>query len=170
MKIRTLVLSLLLMCCIPVFAQQPLKFGHVNTEELFAALPELDNVEKLMEVEYKKQESQLTTLQEAMKAKQEEYMKLVKTMSAEERAQREDELTQMNQRVQNFYTLAQQLLQSKEQELKAPLLRKVETAIQEVGEENGFLYIFEVTSGVPVFRSAKSVDVNPLVKAKLGIK
>jgi outer membrane protein len=105
-----------------------------------------------------------------MKAKQEEYMKLVKTMSAEERAQREDELTQMNQRVQNFYTLAQQLLQSKEQELKAPLLRKVETAIQEVGEENGFLYIFEVTSGVPVFRSAKSVDVNPLVKAKLGIK
>jgi outer membrane protein len=158
------------MCCIPVFAQQPLKFGHVNTEELFAALPELDNVEKLMEVEYKKQESQLTTLQEAMKAKQEEYMKLVKTMSAEERAQREDELTQMNQRVQNFYTLAQQLLQSKEQELKAPLLRKVETAIQEVGEENGFLYIFEVTSGVPVFRSAKSVDVNPLVKAKLGIK
>jgi outer membrane protein len=158
------------MCSIPVFAQQPLKFGHVNTEELFAALPELDLVEKQMEEEYKKQESQLTTLQEAMKAKQEEYMKLVKTMSNEDRAQREEELTQMNQRVQNFYTLAQQLLQSKEQELKAPLLRKVEKAIQEVGEENGFLYIFEVTSGVPVFRSAKSVDVNPLVKAKLGIK
>lgn len=154
---------------LPGFAQQNLKFGHVNTEEIFMALPELQGIQTQIEEEYKKQESNLTLMQEELKGKQESYMATAKTMTAEERGNVEKELVEMNQRIQNFYTLAQQQLQAKEQELKAPLLLKVQNAIQEVGGEQGFIYIFEAASGLPVYHSDKSIDVGPMVKAKLGI-
>jgi outer membrane protein len=170
MKIKVLLFSLLCVGLIPVMAQQGLKFGHVDTEEIFAALPEMTLVEKTMEEEYKKQENQLTALQEQLRLKQEDYLKVAKNLAPDVRAQREQELQDFNQRVQNFYTLAQQQLQAKQQELQAPLVRKVETAIQEVGDENGFIYIFEKDAGVAVYLSDKSIDVAPLVKAKLGIK
>jgi outer membrane protein len=154
----------------PVFGQQGLKFGHINTDEVFKAMPEAAVVEKQLDEEYKKQETQLNALQEQMKVKQDEYVKIAKTLTPEQAAEKEQELGEFNQRIQNFYTLAQQQLQSKQRELQAPLVKKLETAIQEVGDENGFIYIFEEKSGLPVYHSDKSIDVAPLVKAKLGIK
>ena len=94
---------------------------------------------------------------------------MAKDLAPEVRAEREAELQQFNQRIQNFYTLAQQQLQAKQQELQAPLVKKVEAAIIAVGEENGFMYIFEKDAGLAVYLSAKSIDATPMVKAKLGI-
>jgi len=169
MRRRLNLLSLLLFVGVAAFSQQ-LKFGNVNTQEILMAMPELKAVQTQLETEYKQKETQLTTMQEDLQKQQESYMKVAETMSPEDRAAKEKELQQMGQKVQNFYMLAQQQLKAKEQELKMPLLQKVQAAIQEVGDENGFIYIFEVTSGVPIFHSEKSVDVTPLVKAKLGIK
>jgi outer membrane protein len=169
MKIKLLIGFLILTGLTPLFAQQGIKLGHINTEEVFMALPELKTVQAQLEAEYQKQESNLTTMQEDLKTLQDAYVSVAKTLTEQERATKEGELQEKNQRIQNFYTLAQQQLQAKEQELKAPLLQKIQNAIQEVGNENGFLYIFEVNSGFPVYHSDKSVDVAPLVKAKLGI-
>jgi len=169
MRRRFNLLSLLLIIGVAAFAQNP-KFGNVNTQEILKAMPELKNVQTQLETEYKQKETQLATMQEDLKKQQDEYMKVAETMSPEDRAAKEQSLQQMGQKVQNFYMLAQQQLKAKEKELKMPLLQKVQTAIQEVGDENGFLYIFEISSGVPVYHGNQSVDVTPLVKAKLGIK
>lgn len=169
MKIKVGILSFLLFTGIVAFGQQSFKFGNINTQEILNSMPELDVIKTQLENEYKQKENQLTTMQEDLKTQQEDYMKLAESMSPDERASREKELQSMGQKVQNFYVLAQQQLQAKEQELKMPLVKKVQTAIQEVGDENGFLYIFEVSSGVPVYHSDKTVDVTPLVKEKLGI-
>ncbi len=163
-------LSVFLFVGVVAFAQQPIKFGNVNTQEILSAMPELKEVQTQLENEYKQKENQLTTLQEDLKSQQDAYMKVAETMTPEARASKEKELQDMGQKVQNFFMLAQQQLKAKEQELRMPLLQKVQAAIQEVGDENGFLYIFEVNSGVPLYHSAKTVDVTPLVKTKLGIK
>ena len=170
MRIKLALLSFLIAGLIPLMAQQGLKFGHVDTDEIFSALPELQEVQKQLDAEYEKHETSLTTMQEELKAKQQDYMKVAKTLTPTERSAKEKELVDMNKRVQNYYTLAQQQLQAKEQELKAPLMEKVENAIKAVGEEQGFIYIFDSTSGVPVYHSEKSVDIAPLVKTKLGIQ
>ena len=58
---------------------------------------------------------------------------------------------------------------SKQQEqLMAPIQQKIQTAIQAVGTENGFTFIFPDV--VPVYTGATVVDVTPMVKAKLGVK
>jgi outer membrane protein len=75
----------------------------------------------------------------------------------------------MQQRIQEFFVNAQQTLQQKQNELQVPVLESFRKAVEAVGEENGFLYIFEINSGLTLFNSSQSVDVTPLVKAKLGI-
>jgi outer membrane protein len=169
MKNKLGLLSILLFIGTMLYAQQPMKFGNVNTQEILSSMPELKQVQTQLEEEYKQKENQLTTLQEDLKTKQEAYMQVAESMTPEARASKEQELQQMGQKVQNFYMLAQQQLKAKEQELKAPLIQKVQVAIQEVGDENGFLYIFEITSGMPVYHSDKTIDVTPMVKKKLGI-
>jgi outer membrane protein len=169
MRLSVVVLSFLLTAALSVSAQQALKFGHVDSDAVFSALPDLASVEKQMEVEYKKQETQLTSMQEQLKADQQKYISEAKSLTPEVRAEREQSLMQMNERVQTFYTLAQQQLQAKENELKTPLVKKVQDAIRQVGDENGFIYIFEEKAGLTVYHSTKSVDVTPLVKTKLGI-
>ncbi len=163
------VLSLLLFIGVLVYAQQPMKFGHINTQEVLNALPELKIIQTQLEGEYKNKEDQLTTMQEDLKNQQDEYMKVAESMNPQARAAKETELQTLGQKVQNYYLLAQEQLKAKEQELKMPLLQKVQAAIQEVGDENGFLYIFEVAGGMPIYRSEQSIDVTPLVKAKMGI-
>ncbi|MBN2165509.1 MAG: OmpH family outer membrane protein [Marinilabiliaceae bacterium] len=170
MKIKLLFVASFIIICFALSAQSTFKFGHINSEEIFTAMPELQEVKKVLDEEYGKHEGNLTTMQEELKKGQEAYIAEAKNMTPEQRATKEKELIEMNQRIQNFYQLAQQQLQEKEQELKAPLIQKLQNAIQQVGNENGFLYIFDSNSGLPVYHSEKSVDVAPLVKAKLGIK
>ncbi len=52
------------------------------------------------------------------------------------------------------------------------LLTKADKAIKDVGKENGFIYIFDVSQGSSVvyFDETKSTNVMPLAKAKLGLK
>jgi outer membrane protein len=75
----------------------------------------------------------------------------------------------MQQRIANFEQMAQQDLQTQQQQLMAPILEKANKAVREVAEENGFIYIFDTGSGNPVYWSEQSMDILPLVRTKLGI-
>ena len=52
----------------------------------------------------------------------------------------------------------------------AVLTEKITKAIKEVGAAGGYLYIFDVASGIPYISETLSTDVTAAVKAKLGIK
>jgi outer membrane protein len=79
----------------------------------------------------------------------------------------EKEIQDIEQRLQNYQLMAQQTLQKKEQELYQPILEKVQRAIDAVGQEQGLIYIFDISSQVVLYHSEKSLDCGPLVKAKL---
>jgi outer membrane protein len=170
LKQLTFVLALLVTAF--TSAQSKLKFGHINSQAILQAMPELKTIESTLEAEYTKLENQLTDMQEALKTIQQDYVSRMQTnsLSGEERANMEKQIQEGNQKVQGFYMQSQQSLKAKEKELKMPLLDKVSNAIQEVGAENGFLYIFEEVGGLTVYKSTKSIDVAPLVKTKLGIQ
>ena len=173
MKImKQLFIGLALLASVAVSAQSNLKFGHVNTQAILSVMPELKTIDEQLKSEYDVLEAQLTDMQEDLQNLQKDYLTKMQagTMTPEERAALESELQEKNAKVQNFYQSSQQSLQKKEQELKKPVFDKVSNAIQEVGAENGFLYIFEEVGGLTVYKSEKSIDVSDLVKAKLGIQ
>src|SRR5690554_7481183 len=60
--------------------------------------------------------------------------------SAVQREAKQQEYATMQQRIQEFFAGAQRGLQEKQQALQVPVLEKLRATIEEVGEEQGFLY------------------------------
>jgi outer membrane protein len=147
---------------------QDLKFGHVNIQKLVAELPEKVEADKKLQSEAHKLEQNLKVMNEELDAKYTDYMEKRDTLPELIRATKEKEIQEISQRLQNFQMLAQQNLQQQEQQLLQPIIQKVQKAIDEVGAENGFIYIFDISSRVVVYHSEKSVNVEELVKAKLS--
>jgi outer membrane protein len=54
-----------------------------------------------------------------------------------------------------------------EQELLMPMVERVQEAIDAVGAENGFTYIFDTSSGATVYTGGENVV--DMVRAKLGM-
>lgn len=79
------------------------------------------------------------------------------------------ELQDLQNRMIQLQQSAEEKVGKKRDELIKPILEKAQNAIQTVGKENGYSYIFDASGGAVVF-AKDSDNVMPLVKAKLGIQ
>lgn len=149
---------------------QTLKLGHINSQELLAAMPDSDSAKVKIESEAKQLEDQLELMQVEYNKKLEQYVKEKATYSPLILQTKESELNDLQQRIQAFQQTAQQEIQRKQQEIFQPVLDKANKAIEQVGRENGFTYIFDTSTGVLLFEADNATNVLPLVKAKLNLK
>lgn len=144
------------------------KYGHINTQELFAQMPEQAAVRAKMDTIMNGYETQLSQLQEEFQRKMQEYQAQEATMNDLTKQMRQDELQQMQQRIQVFYQQAEQDIQKQQQALLAPVHEKMAKAIEIVGQKEGYTYIFD--SSVMVYIAESAIDVTPAVKRELGIQ
>ncbi len=144
---------------------QKLKFGHVNSDEIFSSMPEKEQAARAVEQFARQLEEQLMSLNKELEQKYNDYMEKVETFSPSIKQMREEEITNLQQRIQIFQMRAQEDLQAKEQEVLEPIYQKITNAIKEIGEEKGFLYIFDVNSFY--YHSQESIDLTEDVRAKL---
>jgi outer membrane protein len=150
---------------------QSYKFGHINSDELIQALPEFDSASLQIENLQKELINTLELMSVELNNKSDSYNKESKNLTDIVRQTKEQELVDLNRRIQEFQTNAQTQLQNKQMELFQPIYTKVEKAIQDVGKENGFLYVFDIAKGVLLYYdTTMSTDITPLAKAKLGLK
>ena len=148
---------------------QDLKFGHIEVQKLVAELPAKISADKALQSEAKKLEDQLKTMQSDLEKKYNEYLTQRDSLPDLIRATKEKEIQDYDQRMQQYSQMAQQSLAKKEQELLQPIIEKVQKAIDAVGEEQGLIYIFDISSQVVLYHSTKSIDCAPFVRAKLGM-
>lgn len=144
------------------------KFGHVNTQELFQAMPEVASVRAQMDTISAQYESMLADMQSEFQKKLQDYQAQEATMPEGIKSMRQQELQEMQQRIQTFYQTAEQDIQKKQQELLTPVHEKLAKAIKAVGEKENFTYIFD--SAAMVHISNDALDVQSSVKKELGIK
>ena len=149
------------------FAQKA-KFGHVNSNAVFTLMPEKQTASKAVEDYAMTLETQLQSLHKELELKYNDYMEKQETMSPSIKQMKEEEIVNLQQRIQAFQTRAQEDMQAKEMELLEPIYTKIQDAIKAVGEENSFIFIFDEST--LLYHSSESVDVTTMVKTKLGIK
>jgi outer membrane protein len=150
---------------------QNFKFGHINSDELIQSMPEYDSATVKLEKFRKELVNALELMQVELNTKSDAYQKESKNLSDIVKQTKEQELMDMQKRIQDFQTNAQSQLQNKQTEVFQPIYAKVDKAIKDVGKENGFLYVFDVAKGALLyFDEAKSINVLSLVKTKLGLK
>jgi outer membrane protein len=150
-------------------AQSP-KIGHINMQELIAAMPESDSAQANLQKMTKEMQANYQQMQAEFNKKYEEYTKNSKSYNDLVRSTKEAELSDMNKRMQEFQTSAQQKLQEQNQKLLKPILDKATKAITEVGKENKFTYILDTAQGLVVYSGADAIDVMPIARKKLGLR
>ena len=137
---KKLIITMMLVLPMAVSAQ---KFGHINTQELFTQMPEVNQVKLKMDTINSQYENQLASMNDEIQKKYQDYQA-------------------------NEATMVEAVKQIRQQELLAPIHEKMAKAIKAVGEREGYTYIFDSAAMVHIGADAK--DVTPAVKKELGIK
>ena len=156
-----------MMAPMAVFAQ---KFGHVNSQEIMQAMPEFAKARTEIDELTKQYEADLKSMQEEFQKKYEEFEKLPDNTPDAIKQRRQQELQDMSQKIQQTYQDNQQALQKEQSNRLQAIHTKILDAIKSVGQAGGYVYIMDVTSGIPYISTTLSTDVTKEVKAKLGLK
>jgi outer membrane protein len=150
---------------------QNLKFGHINRTELIQAMPEFDSARVKLEKLNTELQNTAELLQVELNNKYETYLKESKNLTDLVKQTKEQELQDAQKRLTDFQTNAQTQMQEMQVKLFTPVTEKADKAIKEVGKENGYIYIFDLSQNqIIYFDEAKSTNVAQLVKNKLGLK
>ena len=163
--IKKLLLAIMIAFPMSLFAQ---KFGVINTQELIQSLPEVKTIQEQMQAATKKYEDEFAKLQEEFNKKFQELQALEASTPETIKERRTQELQEIDTKIQRFRETAQEDLQRQNQQLMAPVQEKVVKAIQTVGAEGNYTFIFE--NVMPLYSGSDVTDVTPLVKTALGIK
>ncbi len=148
---------------------QTLKFGTVNTQEIFNIMPEKAAAEKQLEALAKQYENEFVKMQEEFQNKYKEFVNSQDSMPENIKQRRMQEINEIQQRIQNFREVAASDLDEQQGKLIAPLQEKIQDAVKSVGAENGFTFIFDLSIPSIMYYGGDAIDATPLVKAKLGL-
>lgn len=166
--IKAILLAAVITMSFSAFAQKSVKIGHINSNELLAAMPERETIQKEIE-DYA---AQLTTTMDAMRKEYEskvaDFQSKQDVMTDIIRDNKVKEITDLEKRITEFQRTAQADLQKKEEKLLQPIIDKAKKAIDDVAKENNYTYVLDSSMGVVLY-SIESDDILPLVKKKLGI-
>lgn len=147
---------------------QTLKFAHIDSQALIEAMPETVAARKSIEEQTSGLEKQLGDLQKEFQTKLTDYTQKMDSLADLVKQAKEEDLQNLQQRIQTFNSNAQQKLQQKQAELMQPIFDKAKKAIEEVAKAQGVIYVFD--SQNVLYKSSASIDLLPLVKTKLGIQ
>lgn len=156
---------LMLFAPMSMFAQ---KFGHLNSQQVMNDMPEFVKARGEIEATAKQYENDLKAMQDELQRKAQEYEKTKSTMNATKQKETEEELMKLNEKIRTAYNDNSQALQKAQQEKMQPITAKLVNAIQVVGKAGNYVYIMDITSGIPYISQTLSEDVTSKVKAELA--
>jgi outer membrane protein len=148
---------------------QSLKVAYINTDELLTSLPEVKAANDSLMANKQKLEVKIQGMVNELRSKATNLEKR-KQEIAPIQYQKEVELLQAEEKkIMEFEQLGQQELKLKSESFSVPLEARVNKAIKEVAEKEGFAYVINSSQGMVLYADA-SVNILEKVKAQLGVK
>ncbi len=151
------------------------KFGHITTDDIIQAMPETKAAQTALESEGKKLEEQLQAMGVEYQNKVQAYQENVQLADAAPekwslalRADKEQEIMQLQERIQRFQENAQQSIAQKRNDLFKPIMDKLDAAIKKVATAGGYVYVMD-KANVLFINETISVDLTNEVKKELGM-
>jgi len=158
---------LMLALVMPILASAQ-KIGHVNSQEIMALMPETKQMGEKLDSVQGVYETQLANMQEEFNKKVAEFQQQQQTMSASILEYKQQELAQMEQRLQMFYQTIQKDLQAKQVEYLQPIRDKLLATINKVATAQACTYVMDQAN--MLYIAPDALDLTSAVKAELGIK
>lgn len=150
-------------------AVQAQKFGYLNSALVLAEMPETKAADDKMAAFQKQLETEAQAKAEDLQAKISKYIQEAQSgvLTPVEMQEKEAALTKEQEAFGAYEQGLYEKVQSKREELYEPILQKVQDAIDAVGKENGYQFIFDISVMNVVVYADEADNVIDLVKAKL---
>jgi len=146
------------------------KLGYLNSNELLAMHPYVQGADSILLIYQNQLMADGQKLVEKFQKNYENYMIEANAgnLSKIKMQEIENELTLEQSNIREFEVEMQRKILAKREELFTPILNNIQEAINAVGKENEYTFIFDISTGSILFAEMAD-DVLPMVKEKLGI-
>ncbi len=148
------------------------KFGTVDLDAVFQAMPETAAAQQEVQEISKKYEDEYAKLQEEINKLYTDYQTIVNdpAQSDEFKQTRMQEIQEKAQKVDQFRNTAMQAVQQATEARMAPIQQKLMEAVKSVGVEGSYTFIFPNEPAMLLYVGTDVTDVTPLVRTKLGLQ
>ena len=163
---KIIVVAAMLLLCSAAWAQP--KFAHVNFSELVQLMPESDQARAVIQESQKNAQESYQEMMNEFQDKYSKYQQNVNSYTPATRKTKEDELTQIQQRIQEFSQNVEQELQEQQQKLMEPIYKKAQEKMQEIAKAGGYIFVFD-RSALLYIDETQSTDITPECRKALGI-
>lgn len=167
--IKRFILAIAVIFPMSIFAQ---KFGVVDLESVFQAMPETETMKAQLTESSKKYEAEFQKLREELDRLYAQFQTISQDKNTPESIKelRMQEIQERQQNVEKFQNTAHQDLTRLQEQLMAPIQQKLAEAVKTVGQEGDFTFIFPNEQQLLLYQGATVINVTDTVKAKLGLK
>jgi outer membrane protein len=151
------------------FAEAQSKVGYVDFQSILGLMPQTKTIKAQLDAYSKTFTDQLTLMNNELTTKGTAFQKESATMTDAVRTMKQAELQDINKRMQDFQTSAQQQFNDKSNELSKPLIDQIKAAVNAVAKEKGYNYVLD-SGQITLIVAPESDDLMAAVKLKLGLK
>ena len=157
------------------FVVEAQKVGYCEIDKIIQIMPEYETAKAKIEGEVEEMQLQAEEMDVELNVKYKAYTDNVALNDGESGKWgpailqvKEQELTQLQQRIQEFQMNSQMTLEQRQYELLEPISLKLDSAINVVMENDGYSYIIKDLTVIQVNKK-KCTDISQAVKQALGL-
>lgn len=167
MKKLVAILAVVVLFAVAGTVQAQVKIGYINVDNVISLMPEINKFDSVL-TRYQQDSinPQYASLIQTYQYKDSIYKDTVKPAPAAVKKQLEEELPQLINTIQNWQQIVNQAMEGKQNELLAPLYRKVYDAIRAVAKEKGYTHVVNKDS---LLVAPDADDMIAAVAAKLKL-
>ncbi len=147
-----------------------MQVAYINSTELLELMPGKSAATKTIDELNKKYKDELALMQNDYNNKYTDFLSNQNNLAESIKLRRMQELYELEQNINRFMKVAQEDVESQENQLIAPLKDRLSEAVNQVGLEQGYLCIYDMANAAIAFLTPNAIDATPYVKAKLNIR
>ena len=136
------------------FSVAEIKIGYVDSNEIMSNFEEVRQVQVDLEKEQRRLESEFNNLVGQLDSLQQDYERQRLLMSEMRRQEKENEIINMKKSAEEFQLKKfgpEGDIYRKQNELLKPVLKKIDDAIQKVGDAQGYDFILDAMTGALLY-------------------
>ncbi|WP_341227274.1 OmpH family outer membrane protein [uncultured Arcticibacterium sp.] len=154
-------------------ANAQVKIGYTNIDYILTNLPDSKEIQEKLTTEKAQYDKLLQEKVAEFQKSYENYQKNAATMTPVIRQDKEKSLQTAQTGIQEFQQNSEVAIQNKQRELLAPVMDKIQVAIDEVAKANGYTHVLNSDAGygtTPVILVAPDSDnITVLVFKHMGV-
>ena len=160
---RKYLVILLVLFGITVFAQSPQKLGYVDSQIILTQLPEAIKAQSDLDALTNLWSNQLDSMTLSYQQLLADYQKQATAMTDEQKLTKQQELIAMEQNILGFrnqkFGQPNGAIYSKQEEIFAPVKKKIYAAIEAVAKGEGMQFVFDKSGDIILLYADAAYDI-----------